>query len=148
METERLHELIDQKKAVLSQVLQLARRQVEFIQSGDMGHLLGLLAVKQKLLQQLRDIEQQLDPFRSQDPEQRKWQSPDARQQTQQAAQQCEALLADIMQLEKQCESDLIHRRDAAGERLLGVHSATQAKEAYASTSSRHRGHLDLTSET
>jgi hypothetical protein len=147
METQRLHELINQKKAVLAQLRKLAERQVEFIQNGDMGHLLGLLAAKQRLLQQLQHVERELDPFREQDPDQRQWRSPVERQQARQAAQDCETLLAEIMEVEKRCESDLIHRRDAAGRRLQGVHSAAQATQAYASTSSPCRGQLDLSSE-
>ena len=147
METDRLHELINQKQNVLAQLLQLAQRQVEFIQSGDMGHLLGLLAAKQKMLQHLQKIEQHLDPFRNQDPDERRWRSSDVRQQARQSAQECETLLAEIMQLEKRCESDLIHRRDSASERLHGVHSATAATEAYASTSLHRHGQLDLTSD-
>jgi len=146
METDQLRGWLDRKQAVLSQLCQLAHRQVDFVQQGDMGHLLGLLTAKQKLLQELQQIERQLDPFRDQDPERRQWRSATDRAHARQIAQQCDSLLAEIMQLEKRCETELVRRRDAAANRLQGSHNAAQATEAYAPGHSRRGGRLDISS--
>ncbi|MBC8354129.1 MAG: hypothetical protein H8E66_19225 [Planctomycetes bacterium] len=147
METELLASLIDKKYAILSSLRQLARAQGKIVQDGDMTRLMKLLATKQNLLTQLQHIERQLDPFRSQDPDSRKWRSPERRQQTRDMATRCESLLSEIMLVEKQCEGELVVRRDAAATRLQGIHSVTQATDAYLSNGPAH-SQLDLSSDT
>ena len=71
METDQLSGWMDRKQGLLSQLRQLAHRQVESVKQADMSHLLGLLAAKQRLLQELQEIERRLDPFRDQDPQSR-----------------------------------------------------------------------------
>jgi len=146
METEILANLIDDKYGVLTQLRQLARRQVDIIHQGDTSQLLNLLAVKQTVLTQLQNIEKQLDPFRSQDPDRRQWKSPPHRQRARDAATRCESLLNEIMLLERQCESELVRQRDDVAEQLQGLHVVAQAANAYAQPMPAHR-QLDLSSE-
>jgi len=148
METDRLAELIDQKQKVLTQLRQLADRQSRLIGEGNMSALLGLLAAKQKLLGNLQDLERQLDAFRQQDPDRRKWRSPQARERTRHAAERCATLLDEIMRVERQCESDLVRRRDIAATRLQGAHTASQARRAYTGSEDSRLGQIDLSSET
>ena len=147
METEVLANLIDKKYEVLSVLRQLARAQRGIVQDGDMTRLMKLLATKQNLLHELQHLEQQLDPFRSQDPDDRQWRSPQRRQQTREMATRCESLLNEIMLVEKQCEGELIVRRDAAVTRLEGIHTLTQATTAYLSNAPTYH-QLDLSSDT
>ena len=147
METEVLASLIDKKYEVLSLLRQLARAQVDVVRDGDTTRLMKLLATKQTLLNQLQSVERQLDPFRSQDPVSRQWRSPEHRQQTRDMATRCESLLNEIMLVEKQCEGELVVRRDAAATRLQGFHSVTQAADAYTSNGPIH-SQLDLSSDT
>ncbi len=147
METETLANLIDKKYEVLSLLRQLARAQSAIVKDGDMTRLMKLLATKQNLLNQLQDLERQLDPFRAQDPDARSWQSPGHRQRAREKATRCESLLSEIMLVEKQCEGELIVRRDTASTRLQGMHSVSQATNAYTSTGPSH-SQLDLSSDT
>lgn len=133
METEILSSLIDKKYEVLSLLRQLARAQIKIVQSGDITRLMKLLATKQNVLNQLQNLERQLDPFRSQDPDSRQWASSECRQKTRDMSTRCESLLSEIMLVEKQCEGELVVRRDAAATRLQGLHSLTQATDAYLS---------------
>lgn len=146
METEILASLIDKKYEVLSLLRQLARAQQAIVHTGDMTRLMKLLATKQNLLHQLQDVEHQLDPFRHQDPDSRQWHSPQRRQQTRDMATRCESLLNEIMLVEKQCEGELVVRRDAAATRLQGIHTVTQATDAYLSNGPAHC-QLDLSSD-
>jgi flagellar biosynthesis/type III secretory pathway chaperone len=146
METELLADLIEQKCGVLTQLRQLARRQVDIVQDGETNKLLGLLAVKQTFLNQLQDLERKLDPFRSQDPESRHWRSAQHRQRARDAATRCESLLNEIILTEKQCESELIARRDTAATRLQGIHDIAQATNAYTQQTPMH-SQLDLSSD-
>jgi hypothetical protein len=147
METEVLAGLIDNKYEVLSLLRQLARAQVIVVRDGDMNRLMKLLATKQDLLNQLRNVERHIDPFRSQDPESRQWRSPQRRQQVRDMTTRCESLLNEIMLVEKQCEGELVVRRDAAATRLQGIHSVTQATDAYLSSGPTY-SQLDLSSDT
>ncbi|MEX0818581.1 MAG: hypothetical protein WD070_03280 [Pirellulaceae bacterium] len=147
METELLASLIDNKYEVLSSLKQLAIKQMGIVQEGGMTRLMKLLAKKQLLLNQLDNLERELDPFRSQNPESRRWSSPRRRQQTRDRATLCESLLSEVMQLEKQCEDELVVRRDAVAHRLQRLHSVTQATDAYMSNAPIHN-QLDLSSDT
>ena len=146
METELLASLIDQKYEVLSSLRQLARAQVNVVRDADMTRLMKLLGTKQDLLNQLQIVERQIDPFRNQDPESRRWRSPQHRQQVRDMTTRCESLLNEIMLVEKQCESELIVRRAVVATRLQGIHSVTQATAAYSSTGPAY-SQLDLSSE-
>ena len=147
METEVLAGLIDKKYEVLSSLRQLARAQVNVVRDGEMTRLMKLLAAKKDLLQQLQDVEHQIDPFRGQDPESRQWRSPQRREQVRDMTTRCESLLNEIMLVEKQCEGELVVRRDAAASRLQDIHSVTQAAAAYLSNGPAH-SQLDLSSDT
>ncbi len=147
METDTLASLIDKKYEVLSLLRQLARAQSSIVKDGDMTRLMKLLATKQNLLNQLQTLERQLDPFRTQDPDTRHWKSAEHRQRTRETATRCESLLSEIMLVEKQCEGELVTRRDAASTRLQGMHSVSQATNAYTSNGPSH-SQLDLSSDT
>ncbi len=145
--TERLAEIIADRHQLLEQMRQLARRQSVLIQEGDMTRLMSLLSSKQKLMNQLQEIERRLDPFRSQDPDSRQWRSPHERTRCRQQAERCEALLSEIMLEEKQCEAQLQQRRDQTATQLQGLNTASQATHAYTRNPAAPRGHLDLSSE-
>lgn len=146
-DTERLASLIDKKCEILSSLRELAARQNEIVEGGDMTKLLTLLANKQALLQGMQSIERQLDPFREQDPEARTWPSPEHRRRAQAVAARCDALLSELVSIEKQCVGELNERRDKVADRLQGMHNVTHATDAYTQQHSSH-SQLDLSSET
>jgi len=146
-DTDLLASLIDRKCEILSSLRQLATRQTEIAAGGDMTKLLTLLASKQGQLQNLQSVETQLDPFRAQDPEARQWPSPEHRQRARAVAARCESLLAELMQIERQCAGELSVRRDKIADRLQGMHHVTHATDAYTQPTPSH-SQLDLSSET
>jgi hypothetical protein len=147
-ETDLLAELIRQKLDCLVQLHDVGRRQFELVQADRMTELLDVLAAKQHVLMELQRIESRLDPFRAQDPESRRWRSPDQRQKCARQVAECETLLARIVSQEKQSERELIRRRDDAAVRLQGAHLASQARGAYAEESPCDVSRLDLLSES
>lgn len=146
-ETDRLAELISARHEVLVHLRELSRRQLDLIGAGDVNRLLVLLSAKQTLLERLQTVERQLDPFRRQDPDGRRWRSPQAREKTRQTAERCERLLGEVMLVEKQGESDLIRRRDEVARQLEGMHHASRARTAYHDAGGAGL-QLDLTSES
>ena len=147
MDTDLLANLIDQKYHVLTQLWQLARGQRDVVQTGDVSRLMSLLALKQRALQQLQEVERQLHPFREQDPDSRLWRSPQHREQARTAAARCASLLQDIMSAEQESVTHLTLRRDAAASQLQSMHGAVAASHAYAGTASAF-SQLDVSSET
>ncbi len=83
MESERLAQLALCKLQIMQLLRRLAAQQLEIITGGDMSNLLKLLAAKQTVMDQLAKVEQQLDPFRGQNPETRDWPSAAAREECQ-----------------------------------------------------------------
>jgi hypothetical protein len=119
---------------------------MELIAAGDMTHLLKLLSTKQRLLNGLQDVERQLTPFRQQDAGQRTWASESERQRCSEAASQCEALLAEVVEHERQSELCLMAHRDRVAMQLNGFQQAAQARRAYAEPMASDVNRLDLSS--
>jgi hypothetical protein len=134
LDTDVLSELIRVKRECLLRLHDLGHRQRAVIEDGDMTALLDLLAAKQKPIAQLQRLERALDPFRRQDPDCRVWRSPKDRSRCAESLQQCETLLAEVMNEEKYCEQALLRRRDEAARQLQGAHLAGQARQAYQAT--------------
>ena len=148
LQTDILAQLICAKRECLLQLRELGRRQLDLIEAGEMAALLEVLATKQRSLEQLQRIEKALDPFRDQDPQQRRWRSEEDRRRCAEQLQECETLLGEIVSQEKCSEGELIHRRDVAATRLQGVHLAGQVRGAYTASPAEHVSQLDLRSET
>ena len=145
--TDLLADLIRRKHECLIELRDLARQQDSLIHGDNMNQLLQLLGVKQRLLEILQQVERDLTPFREEDPDTRTWRSSADRERCAQQLHLCEALLAEIVQQEKQSETQLRLRRDETASQLQGFHSAHAARGAYTSCDVATSGHLDLTSE-
>ncbi|MCU0958815.1 MAG: hypothetical protein MUF48_01810 [Pirellulaceae bacterium] len=148
LDTDVLTRWIGQKLAILEQVRGLSQRQSTLIAAGDVQRLLSVLSAKQTLLNELQKVERELEPFRRQDPETRRWRSPAVREQCRQLAAHCEAALRDIVRIEQQDEAELRQRRNAAAVRLQGSHDTAEATRAYLGPPVVPPASLDLTSDT
>ena len=145
-ETDRLAELAGRRHECLSQLHVLSARQLELIDQEDMTQLLGVLAAKQRVLGELQEVERGLDPYRGQNPDERRWRSPDARRRCGELIARSESLFAEILEREKEGEERMRRRRDETAVRLQGARAATLARTAYAGEAARAR-RLDLSSE-
>lgn len=130
LSTNRLAQLVNQKTRLVVELHRVLNKQREMIDAGQID-LLSLLAIKQKLLDALTSVDRQMDPFRSQDPEQRLWESTEARHQCRDEAQQCEELFLQVKQMEAYCMSEMQRLQAKTQEQLQGVNSAKQAAQAY-----------------
>src|SRR5262245_25445079 len=113
-DTDLLAALVAARRKILELLVQLARQQLALADRGGATELFNLLAAKQAVLAQLRDVQRQLDPFSQQDPQARIWRSSADRQRCQLEAHRCEELLAESMRLEKEGELAMVRRRDHA----------------------------------
>lgn len=147
-DTQQLADLIAKKHECLYQLCELGRRQLELIACDDLAQLLRVLSAKQRLLVSLHEIQRALDPFRDQSPEDRQWPNASARDACAKLAAHSEQLLREIVEQEKQSESQLVKYRDDAAQRLQGFHSAAEARGAYIAESPIVASQLDLSSST
>jgi flagellar biosynthesis/type III secretory pathway chaperone len=129
--TERLAQLISTKRAILTQLREIGQRQTDLAASGDIGSLLSLLGAKQSLIATLQELETALRPHYAEDPEKRSWRSAQERVACAQQASECNALLEDILRLEKLAAEKMAVRRNEVAEQLQQVHAASQVRNAY-----------------
>jgi hypothetical protein len=145
-ETDLLTALVERKQTCLEQLLELGRQQCALVEIDDMTTLLQVLSVKQQMIAQLQQIERQLDPFRVQRPEDRRWRDESVRLRCSETLMRTEQLLAAVLQCEKQAEQSLQQRRDETAARLANVSHAQRARGAYCVEPPRHSTRLDLLS--
>ena len=147
LHTDILMQLVRARHACLVQLRDLGRRQMELIAQGNVTSLLDVLTVKQKPLSDLNRIERALDPYRTQNAEQRQWRSPDERAACGRLVSECEAILKETVAMEKHCENVMVQQRDATAVRLQQLRAAGQAQGAYVTSRRADISQLDLTSE-
>jgi flagellar biosynthesis/type III secretory pathway chaperone len=129
--TEQLADLIHRKHRVLTQLRDVGQRQTDLVTRGEISMLLNVLAAKQQLIATLQDVEQELKPYYVQNPDERVWPSPQARADCAQRVVECNALLEEIVRLEKGSAEKITVRRNEVAEQLQQVHSAAQVRGAY-----------------
>ena len=145
--TALLFRLVRARRACLAGLRDIGRRQLELAQQGNITALLDVLSAKHRPLTELQRIERALDPFRGQDPAERRWPSPDDRAACAGELAECETLLAEIVRQEKQCEEALLRQRDETGARLAQLRLAGQVRGAYAAEPPSAARQIDLCSE-
>jgi hypothetical protein len=129
--TEQLADFICRKHQVLTQLRDIGRRQAELVSGGEIAALLKLLAGKQHLIAGLQELERQLKPFYAQNPDTRGWSSPAERARCARIADECNALLEEIVRLEKQGAEQMDARRNEVALQLQQAHSANHVRNAY-----------------
>lgn len=145
--TDLLAALVERKHGCLVQLREMGRRQWDSVVAGSMTDLLDILAAKQRVLGDLQRVERGLEPFQGQEPETRRWRSPAERQACAGRLAECQMLLREILEQERESERELVRRRDEASAQLQGMHAARAARGAYAQPLAEPFRQLDLTSD-
>lgn len=131
MNTQILAQLMTRKRQVLTLLRDAAQAQLTLIVSSDLSRLLRVLGVKQPLVNELHAIDDLLMPYRSDEPNSRAWATPAERQQCQADATACADLLAELLELERRGETELLARREATQQQLQDLDSTATAQHAY-----------------
>ncbi|MBL8889771.1 MAG: hypothetical protein JNL67_07310 [Planctomycetaceae bacterium] len=146
--TERLAHLVHQKSILVRELHKLVSKQQTMIRNQEVD-LIPLLAVKQRVLETLNEVDRAMDPFRQQDPDRRIWKSTEVRNACRDEADQCESLFRQVLLIENDCSMVLQQQQQKTREQLQGAVAAGQVSRAYqqnqTSGTSQHR--LDLVSE-
>jgi len=147
-QTERLAMLIARKHQGLAQLRDLGRLQLQLIENEAINDLLRLLSGKQRILAMLAEVESDLDAFRDEAPEARRWPCEAEREKCAALADDCRRLLVEIVDQEKTSEQRMIVFRDQAGAQLEGAHAASAARGAYTDDGPQPCSQLDLLSHS
>ena len=143
--TDNLQALMAGKVDVLEQLCELARQQSAVTGVGDAALLLSFLARKQPLMDRLAELQEALQIYAHDEPEERRWRSAADRHTCRAASDRCQHLLAEIVLLEKQSLDEMSARRDALAAHLQDGRDGNSASQAYHMADSLDEGSLDLT---
>lgn len=132
--TDRLFELIETKLHLLTQMQEMTLEQSEMVVRHDMTGLMTLLSRKQSLMDSLQQIQSQLVPFQSQDPELRAWSHPDRRKTCQAMVKRCDELIQFLVVQENRSLDQMSVQRDAVAAQLQQNFDASQIEHAYHTT--------------
>ena len=131
MRTEKLAKLMRRKRDLLAQMLKVGLRQQELIEQEGITDLLKLLSAKQQLIDAVVQIEQALNEYRHEDPEQREWSSSEARAACAKDADDCRRLYDQIVLIESEQEQKLSNRRDDIANQLRLIQSTQSVHQSY-----------------
>ena len=146
-DTDLLAELVTRRRECLLKLRAMVGKQLELATGGSVSALLDILSSKQRVIVELQDVEKALSPFRNQDPDQRRWRLPQARQRCARQLAECETLMGQIMLEEKKSELEMVRRRDETARQLQGAHQAGRARGAYAAQPQSAARQIDLSSD-
>ena len=146
-DTKHLAQLLEHKHKVLSQIRALAVRQVDLADAADASAMIGLIAAKQGLIDGLLKVEQALGPYREESPDQRCWDSRAERERVAAISEQCNALLEEIMALDRQGLEKAQARQQQTKLQIDTAHQAASARNAYTTHQATSSGRIDVASE-
>lgn len=146
-DTQQLAALLTDRHAVLKQLRALCERQLALAIDGEPSAIVGLLAAKQGLIDGLMKIETQLAPFREQAPDQRQWQSDEQRAATAAISDACDALLREVMELDRQGIEKVQARQQQSRLQIDSAHQAASARDAYLGNDASRPHSIDIASE-
>ncbi|TWU43822.1 FlgN protein [Novipirellula aureliae] len=141
-------DLVARRYEALTELMQMTYQQKSAVEAGRMNELMQLLAEKQQPLERLNLYSKQLHHAIQDDPEARAWVSQSIRSECRHQHEKCEKMLAELMEMEVDCERQLEQSRTRIEEEILRSDGAIQANQVY--NRSHHTpstgGQLDLSS--
>lgn len=130
-QAERLAQLVHHRLAMMAGILKLSMQCEAAIEEGLVERLVSVLAEKDKLVDRLRECQEQLAPHAELSPDRRHWSSQEARQQCQQEIEQTAELQRAILAVDARCEALMVLRRDQLRETIEQTQGASLAARAY-----------------
>jgi hypothetical protein len=129
--THALAGLARQRRRLLESMAAVGERQQQLLDDADTTPLLHLLSAKQQLIGALAQVERQLDPFRTEDPASRVWDSEQQRQACADDLRIGSQLLGVVLERERNHTECVTARRDAVARQLAVANTAHAAASAY-----------------
>lgn len=133
--TKRLIELGETKLHLLTELKHLAIEQTSLVMDQRADELLSVLSKKSDILDSLKQLQQQLQPYQQQKPEDRRWATEKDRDVAREMFQSIDRLLAELMMMENHALNEMNQQRDSISGQLSAVANAHTVHKAYDSVS-------------
>jgi len=134
LSTESLFELIESKLHLLNEMQAMSLAQTDLVSQHDMTSLMTLLSRKQELMGALGNVQSQLANFQGQDPELRKWSTPERRKACQEMVSRCDQLLQELIVMEDRSLGNMNLQRETVAAQLHQNMDACTIQNAYQSS--------------
>ena len=115
-------ELIRSEEEILKRLLIVSQRQLELVQAEDAAVLIQHLGQREKLWNEFKLLEQQLEPHKGIPQEQRKWNSTDERQMTEATLNRCKSLMEQILENDQVSLTTMAAKKEEMEAKLNQVH--------------------------
>jgi len=132
--TKKLQELGSLKLHLLRSARELSIQQFEVMQSDDVATLLTVLSRKSEILDTLRTLQKDLDPYRNEQPEDRQWDSAEERLSCRKTFEEIDRLLEELTQMDNLALEQMTQQRDAMACQIAQFATAEAVQNAYASS--------------
>ena len=133
--TEKLYELMESKLRLLTELHSLAVEQSDLVSGQELSELMALLGRKQRLMDSLTEIQVDLVPYASEDPETRIWRSEECRRECQSVKMRCDRLVSELLVMENRAIDNMALQREVVASQLQQVTDATRLSRAYEASS-------------
>lgn len=126
-----LIDLLDQQRSIYQQLVELSVRQSQLVQAGDAEPLLSLLTQRQRLIDDLTQLNGSIEPYKQNWPA--LWARLDAASQAsiQTLIDSVQKLLDRILAQDEQDRQQLSAQRDRTGAQLKQVNAGSAVNRAY-----------------
>jgi hypothetical protein len=131
---EEIREVLQHRRKHCRDLLELSRRQHQFIDAGDYTQLMSTLAQKQRILGRLDEVKRRYPELSRQWASLRESGLPALRTDCESLIADTEAILAELLESEKQGTDHLAERRDATRRQLEAVSQGVYVNQVYADT--------------
>jgi len=139
-DAERLVELLQGELGYYQQLLDLARKQSEFVAAGDMEALMPLLGQKQQLIDNISVIEEELKPAKANWIDMEISLEGSIRKVAASLIEKIEEVLGQIVALERSVEETLQSARKDVMEQMASLKDKSRAAKAYGGKPSAQGG--------
>jgi len=133
--TEKLYELMESKLRLLTELHSLAVEQSDLVSGQELSELMSLLGRKQRLMDTLTEIQVDLVPYASEDPETRIWRSEARRSECQSVKMRCDRLVSELLVMENRAIDNMTLQREVVASQLQQVTDASRLSRAYEASS-------------
>lgn len=130
--TNRLRSLLESKLDLVNQLHELSMAQQSLSSTEEVDAMMGMIARRDGLMDHLLQVQQQLLPYRTDDPNGRLWQSIEAREHCQRLLVRIEQLVQSVIKIDEQTLQRMCDYRDSLALELRQGADLSMLQNAYA----------------
>ena len=147
LSTHLLQSAIERKLHLLRTIKHMTLRQMSLIQEQDVDALLVLLNQKNEAMRSLAEVQAKLLPFQNDGADSRTWDNPNDKATAKSNLQECNRLIAELMEMENHSINNLSRDQRIVATQLKQVHSSLSVDRAYSDASVDADSQLSLSLE-